>query len=235
MSLSRVAVCGDGWTRVFDDEFEGSEVDWTRWADVSSAEADGGRGNLGNQQLEWNQAANCAVEAGALEITARREAVVSPSGEAYAWTSCLLSSHASFTFRYGFIETRARFPAEQGFWPGFWTWQAPGVDAWNETDVYEYFSDNPTRIYQTSHGASHDGCDVDLEFDPSADFHVYGAEVSATGTTYYVDGVETCSTAVTHGAETAIIDDLFVYSEIPPADGTDAATKRVDYIRAWQR
>lgn len=226
---------GEGWTLVFGDEFEGETVDWTRWADWTSAAADDGHGNLGNQQLEWNQAANCSVEGGALVITARREQVVSPSGETYGWTSCLLSSHASFTFQYGFIETRARFPAEVGFWPGLWTWQAPGVETWNETDVYEYYSDNHERIYQTSHGESHDGCDVDLDFDPSAGFHVYGADVSPAGTTYYVDGAETCSTGLTHAEATAITDDLYVYSEIPPAGGTDEATKRVDYIRAWQR
>ena len=173
--------------------------------------------------------------AGILTVTARREEVVSPSGPSYGWTSCLLSSHPSFTFQYGFIETGARFPTEVGFWPGFWTWQAPGVDGWNETDVYEYYSDNKTRIYQTSHAATSDGCDVDIAFDPTADFHVYGADIAPGGTTFYIDGVESCAVLVTHRAEAAIVDDLFVYSEIPPAPGTDRAEKQVDYIRAWQR
>jgi len=224
---------GDGWTLLFADEFDGDAVDWTGWADSSSAEADDGHGNLDNQQLEWNQAANCAVSDGLLTVTARRELVVAPSGQIYGWTSCLLSSHPSFTFQHAFIETRARFPAEPGFWPGFWTWQAPGVDQWNETDAYEYYSDNRSLLYQTAHAGTSDGCDVAIDFDPSADFHVYGADIAEDGTTYYVDGQMTCRVEVTQRAETAIVDDLFVYAAIPPV--VDHAEKQVDYIRAWQR
>lgn len=226
---------GDGWTLAFGDEFDGDAVDWTRWDYRSSALADFGQGNLDNQQLEWNQAESCAVEGGVLTITARREAVTSPSGQSYGWTSCLLSSQPSFTFRHGFIETRARFPPERGFWPAFWTWQADGVMRWTETDVYEYYSDNRTRLYQTSHGDEHDGCELDLSFDPTADFHVYGADIGPTGTTYYVDGVATCTVSITHEEDAAIVDDLYVYSVIPPDAATQTAVKQVDYIRAWQR
>ena len=44
-----------GWKLVFSDEFEGTTLDTGRWRDHSSAEPDLGRGNLGNQQLEWNR------------------------------------------------------------------------------------------------------------------------------------------------------------------------------------
>src|SRR5882724_4835076 len=53
-----------GWRLAFADEFDGAALDRSRWADTSSAEPDGGRGNLDNQQLEWNQAANCRVGGG---------------------------------------------------------------------------------------------------------------------------------------------------------------------------
>src|SRR5690349_879403 len=115
----------DGWELAFSDEFDGSSLDAARWADRSGAEADAGRGNNGNKQLEWNQAANCAVGGGELTMTARREPATSPSGERYGWTSCLIASTPSYGFRFGYVEERAILPRARGFWPALWTWQAP--------------------------------------------------------------------------------------------------------------
>ena len=64
-----------------------------------------------------------------------------------ATTPSVESSTPAYAFRYGYVEERAKMPASRGFWPGFWTWQARANSAWTETDVYEYFSDNPTRLY----------------------------------------------------------------------------------------
>ena len=76
---------------------------------------------------------------------ATREAITSPSGERYDWTSCLISSTPSYAFQYGYIEERAVLPAQRGFWPAFWTWQAAGVDRHIETDVYEFYSADRRR------------------------------------------------------------------------------------------
>ncbi len=88
------------WRIVFGDEFAGDALDRSRWDDRSSAEADEGRGNPGNQQLEWNQADNCRVGGGELVMTARREPHTSPAGQAYEWTSCLITSTPSFGFHH---------------------------------------------------------------------------------------------------------------------------------------
>src|SRR4051794_7569340 len=115
-----------GYKLVFDEEFNGTSVDWSKWSDESSSQSDGQHGNLPNKQLEWNHAANAMVADGHLTITAKRENFRSPSGKTYAWTSSLLTSSPSFAFQYGYIEERAMFPAKKGFWPSFWTWQLPG-------------------------------------------------------------------------------------------------------------
>ena len=223
-----------GWEMAFSDEFDGTSLDTSRWADHSSAEPDQGRGNLDNQQLEWNQAANCQVSAGALVMTAKREQVTSPSGNRYDWTSCLITSARSYNFQYGYIEERSILPAQRGFWPAFWTWQARGVDQHTETDVYEYYSDNRQRLYATQYSGRQGRCDWRPSFDPTEDWHTYGAAIEASGTTWYADGVQVCHTDATSGGQTSIITNLAVYSQIPPDAATTGATKRVDYVRAWK-
>lgn len=222
------------WKLRFRDEFAGTRVDWTKWADSSSAEGDNGHGNKGNQQLEWNQGKNCSVAGGILTITAKPDSITSPSGTHYDWSSCLLSSAPSYAFRYGYMEIRAKLPTPKGFWPAFWTWQAAGNNRWTETDVYEFYSDNHSRLYLTQHSGAKGGCQITPPFNPTTGFHVYGADIKPDGTDFYIDGRKVCSAAGTSTGMTNIIVDMFVYSRIPPAPGT-VATKQVDYVRAWQR
>lgn len=223
-----------GWRLVFSDEFDGSRLDPARWADRSSAEPDEGHGNIANQQLEWNRAANCTVGGGELVMTARREPVVSPSsGQRYDWTSCLITSTPSYSFRYGYLEERSILPAPRGFWPAFWTWQARGVDRHTETDVYEFYSDNHRRLYGTQFSGAGGRCEWQPRFDPAGGWHTYGVAIEPSGTTWYADGRKVCHTGATSGAMTTIISNLAVYSRIPPDAATTTATKRVDYIRAW--
>jgi beta-glucanase (GH16 family) len=225
-----------GWTLAFRDEFDGDRLDRGRWDDRSSAEPDEGRGNIGNQQLEWNQAANCEVRGGELVMTARREQTVSPStGQRYDWTSCLITSTPSYAFQYAYIEERSILPAPRGFWPAFWTWQARGVERHTETDVYEFYSDNHRRLYGTQFSGARGRCEWRPPFDPTAGWHTYGAAIEPSGTTWYADGEEVCRTEATSDAMTTIISNLAVYAQIPPEPGTGSAVKRVDYIRAWTR
>jgi beta-glucanase (GH16 family) len=223
------------WSLRFRDEFEGTSVNWSRWSDASSAEADGGHGNPGNEQMEWNEGKNCTLAGGVLNMRARRERFVSPSGHSYGWTSCLLSSSPSYAFRYGYIEERAQLPALKGFRPAFWTWQASGNNTWTETDAYEYYSDNHTRLYLAQHSPPGGGCRLTgLRFDPAVGFHVYGADIEPTGTTFYIDGRRVCQTRATSTGLTNIVDTNFVDSVIPPHPASQVGLKQVDYIRAWQ-
>jgi beta-glucanase (GH16 family) len=225
----------EGWELMFSDEFDGTSLDRKRWADQSSAEPDMGRGNPDNQQLEWNQAANCTVGDNELVMTAKREPFTSQSGRKYEWTSCLITTTPSYDFQYGYIEERSVLPSPRGFWPAFWTWQARGVDQHTETDVYEFYSDNHRRLYGTQYSGPRARCDIAPEFDPTEGWHTYGVAIEPSGTTWYVDGKQVCTSPATSDGTTNIISNLAVYSKIPPDSSTTSATKRVDYIRAWQR
>ncbi len=221
------------WTYKFGDEFSGPIAWGTKWADSSSAEADNGHGNLGNQQLEWNHRNNCSTADGLLTITAKPDSITSPSGQHYNWSSCLLTSSPSYAFRYGYIEFRAQLPGPKGFWPAFWTWQAAGNNQWTETDVFEFYSDNHSRLYLTQHSGAGGGIAYDSPFDPTTGFHTYGADIRPDGTRFYVDGHLVYTAPGVSTGMTNIIIDNFVYSKIPPAPGTTGVMK-VDYVRAWQ-
>jgi len=227
---------GTGWLLTFNEDFAGTALDRSRWSDRSTAEPDAGHGNPGNEQLEWNQAANCTVSGGALTMTARRQRVTSPqTGRRYNWTSCLITTQGSFAFHYGYLEERSILPHPTGFWPAFWTWQAGDSGRPIETDVYEFYSDNRRRIYGTQYSGFGGRCEWSPRFDPSAGWHTYGVAIQPGGTVWYVDGKQVCHTRATSAGLTNIISNLAVYSKIPPAASTTSATKRVDYIRAWAK
>ncbi|MFI9842101.1 hypothetical protein ACIHFD_34060 [Nonomuraea sp. NPDC051941] len=105
------------------------------------------------------------------------------------------------------------------------------MNSWQESDVYEQHSDNPRRLYLTSHANAVGGCQVDL------DFHTYGADISASGTKFSIDGRQLCSVAGTASENTNLIEDLYVYSRsgYQPVAATVSAQKAVDYVRVWQR
>ena len=220
------------WDLLFNDEFDRTSVDTTKWNYTSSAEADDGQGNLQNQQLSWNQGQNCTEASGLLTITAQRQTVTSPSGQVYDWTSCLLSS--TFSFQYGYIETRAELPSPAGFWPGFWTWQVG--NSYIETDAFEFYSDNHSLLYLTQHSGAGGGCEgLAAGFDPTTAFHVYGVDIEPSGTTWYIDGHKVFTAAGTSTGATNILLDDFVYSVIPPASTTNSATEQIDYVRAYAK
>jgi len=101
----------------------------------------------------------------------------------------------TYAQRYGYYEVKVQLPKGQGIWPAFWMLDDLGLIA--EIDVFEFFGNNTSQIYQSVHYQNGNGNSyaTPLNFDPTAGMHTYGVLVSqAAGTdTYYVDGVATRS------------------------------------------
>jgi len=229
------------WKLVFHDEFEGDEIDRNKWSETSSSLRDDGQGNSGqNNQYEWNTFDNLEVRDGILKMHAHRETYISPSGWEYPWTGSMINSSPGFTFTYGYIEERSKLPLELGFWPAFWTWQAPGGDRQQEVDVFEFWSSwEQERYLATSHPWGGGQWIYYTNHETSADkWNVYGADIRPDGVTYYLNGVK-----VHQNNETNVEDPMNIISNLAvdsqshakPPEGVDHAVKKVDYIRAWKR
>ena len=223
------------WTATFADEFNGSSLDRGKWNTTGTWECcDGGRSNIGNGELDYKtDGANFSFANGALTIQARRESA--PGGQ--GWTSGQLGSKQAFT--YGYIEQRGQFPSPAGFLDAFWTWGAPGTNvSAQETDGYEFYSDNHGRVYVTAHTSGGGGCQgVGLNFDPTTGMHTYGTDIEPSGTDWYVDGVKICHAAGHPTQAWNIVDYMTVNASMraPVAAATTThAEKIIDYIRVWQ-
>jgi hypothetical protein len=222
------------WSSAFADEFNGTTLGRSKWNATGSWECcDGGRSNLPNGELDYKtDGQNFSFANGAITIQARRE--TAPNGQ--AWTSGQLGSTQAFT--YGYVEQRGQFPSPKGFLDAFWTWGAPGTNASaQETDAYEFYSDNHGLAYLTAHTTGGGGCQgVALGFDPTAGMHVYGTDIEPTGTDWYIDGVHVCHAAGHPTQAWNIVDYMTVNAALraPVADAsTTHAEKIIDYIRVW--
>jgi beta-glucanase (GH16 family) len=104
----------EGMTLVWNDEFEGDQLNTTNWA----YEEGNGCPDLcgwGNNELEYYRAENCAVYGGTLVLEARDE-----SFEEYDYTSGKIVSRDLQSFKYGRVDIRALLPKGQGIWPALW-------------------------------------------------------------------------------------------------------------------
>lgn len=182
-----------GWNLVWQDEFEDTELDRTRWTfDI------GGNG-WGNQELQMytDRPENIRIEDGILVIEAREEPEL-VGGRNYS--SARIKTQGLHSWAYGRIEARIKLPHGQGIWPAFWMlgedlyrkgWPGAG-----EIDILEFIGREPNRIYATVHAPGYSGGDGvgGSMFVPGDslrnDFHVYAIEWEENQIRWYFDDQE---------------------------------------------
>ena len=183
-----------GCVLVWSDEFNGTEVDPSKWSfQLGDGTGDGLPPGWGNNELQYYQAENATVAGGVLTIAAKEE---SAGGRNY--TSARIRSVGKGDWTFGRMEMRARMPIGQGIWPAFWmlpsnstygTWAASG-----EIDIVEYIGSQPYRIFGTIHYGGRWPYNVYSTTDyilPSGtfhdDFHVFAVEWDYGEIRWYVD------------------------------------------------
>ena len=152
-----------GHRLVWNDEFEATSVDRSKWdvaVGVNAWYRRASDGRLVEPQwfnepfAPWTQAGtingerqyyspnNVTVNDGVLQIQARRETVADPVGiydpQFHRYTSGKLNTADEFQFRFGIVRWRAQLPAGQGMWPALWMLNGPDPWYWDdEIDVME--------------------------------------------------------------------------------------------------
>ena len=102
---------------VWSDEFDtNGAINSTNWFHQTQLPAGGSWFN-GEQQHYTNQITNSFVNAGFLNIVAKKENFTD-QGFTKQYTSARLNS--KFAFLYGRVDVRAKIPTNQGTWPAIW-------------------------------------------------------------------------------------------------------------------
>ncbi len=191
-SLCSDTLFAQTWLPVWSDEFDGTEVDTTKW----SFQIGDGCPELcgwGNAELEYYRAENASVAGGFLTITAKEESF---GGADY--TSARMRTKGKGDWTYGRFEMRAKMPLGRGFWPAFWLLSSDevygGWAASGEIDVMEYVGHRPDSVFGTIHyGAPSPGNVFTtngfvLESGTFADsFHVFAVEWNPGVIRWFVD------------------------------------------------
>ena len=229
------------WNSVFDDEFNGTTLNpiWHTaqyWNTTTTV--------VGQGELEAYNAAADTVSNGALHITATPNTSYGAqylSGLVMTGGIQGNSSQPTFSFKYGYLEVRAKLPAGQGLWPAIWMMPAGYKDSEGELDVMENLGNDMTTAYGTVHmnGGSKQftwhGSDL------SAGYHTYAVDWEPDHITWYIDGV-----AYGTLTNTSMIPSIAMYPIInlavggtwggdPNASTVFPATMDIDYIRIWQK
>jgi beta-glucanase (GH16 family) len=180
-----------GWSIVWQDEFEGAELDLKNWTfDI------GGNG-WGNAEWEayTDQPENVRVENGMLVIEAREDPTL-PAGRPYS--SARIKTQGLHAWQYGRIEARIKLPYGQGIWPAFWMLgeniNQKGWPTAGEIDILEFIGREPDRIHANVHAPGYSGGNTGVasSFVISADtlrndFHIYAIEWEENEIRWYFD------------------------------------------------
>ena len=132
------------------DEFDGDEIDNSKWTyDIGT-----GASGWGNNEWEYytDRKENAYVKDGVLHIRAQKEDY---KGSKY--TSARMLTKGKFAFKYGTVEARIALPTGKGIWPAFWmlgeNFDTVGWPACGEIDIIEAVN-SENKIYGTNHWAN---------------------------------------------------------------------------------
>ena len=123
MLLSAMAALADPppgfrWTQTFNDDFDGTALDATKWKPQFFG------CHVINNELQAYQPGNVSVRDGKLYLTARKEqctyAYCGQPGIVKNYSSGIVISEGKFAQRYGYWEFRMMIPRGYGTWPAFW-------------------------------------------------------------------------------------------------------------------
>jgi beta-glucanase (GH16 family) len=239
----------DGYSQVWFDEFDGSELDENNWR------YDIGGSGWGNNELEFYTNRNAYLIDGNLVIRADKE---NYGGREY--TSSRLKTQSKQTVNYGRIDIRAVMPQGQGIWPALWmlgsNFPTVGWPHSGEIDIMEMIGGNGRE--NTVHGTAHwynqssnqnasYGGNYGLPSGEtlSTNFHVFSIDWDSTSITWYLDNVQYHSMAINDSSSLAAFrkDFFFIFNiavggnwpQYPDASTVFPQRMVVDYVRVFQK
>ncbi|MFH5806518.1 family 16 glycosylhydrolase [Alienimonas sp. DA493] len=185
----------DGWALVWRDEFDGDQLDLTKWG---KEENNLGGGN--NERQAYRVEDKYAfVRDGKLHLAVHRDPHTTSDGKTQPYSSARLRTRGRAEWTFGRFEVRAKMPDGQGIWPAVWMLPTDspygGWAAGGEIDILE---SRGSAVEETT-GALHFGgawprneyVAHAYEFpneNAAEAFHTYAVEWSADAIRWFVDG-----------------------------------------------
>ena len=228
----------DTSSMIFHDEFDGAELDETkwnkhfRWGDI-----------IINDELQAYVDDGFVLKDGILRIKCeRRDAEY--DNQTMHYTSGVITSQ--FKHSYGYFEIRCKMPeAGKGLWPAFWLMQ----DQENGTQgivILEWYSVWPDKIEMTFQvlNSSKDDFIIDTRWyegpDFTQDFHTFAVDWRENSIVWYIDGIERFRyDGQTRGEVMYVIVNLAIASKDPAGPPDDNTTFPcyfdIDYVRVYNK
>jgi beta-glucanase (GH16 family) len=217
-----------GYSRlIFDDEFNGTRLDTTKWQPNWLARNPTAiTGPVSSVDYNCYDSREVTQSRGELDLSV----IAKPcevKGTWYPYRSGIVESNHKFNFTHGYMEARMWLPAGTGMSPGFWAdgqnWPYDG-----EIDVVEDDgTDNPSFHYHHSGGVY--GRSVKVP-GATAGWHTFAASWDASRIRWFYDGRRVGGTRTVRSAPMYLILDLPVHSKSAAVPNR----LRVDYVRVWQ-
>ena len=189
-----------GYSLVWNDEFHGRTIDNAKWrTNQPRMTAYDGVGNFDEGTVR-------SVGNGRLLMTAYKNPdTANYNGKTYLTTNSITTENR-MSFKYGYLEVKAKVPYKAGCWPSLWL-RSPnatqtdltGKDGYNmEVDIIEpfgYTDQNGTTIHETNKSNNSDHCQAavgNYKFKNAEnlanEYHIYGFLWTADEMKFYIDG-----------------------------------------------
>ena len=151
-------IYSQNWNLIWNDEFDGLDLDNSKWTHDIGTGSQFGLWGWGNGELQFYQSQNTIVENGVAKISVKEEpnGIVDSWGNSSYYSSSKITTKNLFDFRYGKVEASIKTIDGQGFWPAFWllpingSWPCDG-----EIDIMEQWGNN--YYTNSTTGAAHIG------------------------------------------------------------------------------
>lgn len=222
------------WKLTFNDDFEGSEIDWTKWSYCPEEPRVNGACYWSNQEAFVDGEGHLI-----LQVSER-------DGKYYAGAVRTLGK---FEQKHGYFEIRCQLEKEEGFWTALWLFSQTvfnvGEDGRDgtEIDIMESAYKRKGEITHTLHWNGyeehhqHVPCNIKVP-EVFEGFHTFAVEWNEEEYIFYVDNCETWRTTAGGVSQVASYIKLSVEvgewaGDIKKAKLPDALI--VDYVKVYQR
>ena len=234
-----------GYELVFEDEFEGDELDLTVWDHRGEGSRRGGA----------NSRSQVDVRDGNLVITGE---YLEDGTYGAGWYTAAIKLKERY--KQGYFEIKCKVNKSQGYWSAFWI-QADGPYTASiskggvggaELDIFESAYDDVKKVYHVTHAihcAGVDGVQEGFQScnlggfyanDPTEEYNTYGLKWTEDEYIFYINGVESIRSTFGNGVS-QVEEDVIVSLEIPGIEKLEELDKDtfktefiVDYVRIYQ-